>query len=74
MVNKSEVGEPIASCGACGSANVYGMSRIVGYYSIVDNWNDAKLAEFKDRQAGDYKIEGNRGPGEEVKQILVEVV
>lgn len=45
-----------ASCGKCNSTNVYGMSRVVGYYSIIENWNESKQAELKDRQAGQYKI------------------
>jgi hypothetical protein len=44
-------------CGHCKSENVYGMSRVVGYYSIIENWNESKLAELKDRQKGIYKIE-----------------
>jgi len=28
------------------------LSRIVGYYSRVDNWNRSKLAELRDRQKG----------------------
>lgn len=43
-------------CNACGSSNVYGMSRVVGYYSIIENWNGSKQAELKDRQKGDYKL------------------
>jgi hypothetical protein len=27
-------------------------TRIVGYYSRVENWNGSKLAELRDRQAG----------------------
>lgn len=30
------------------------LSRIVGYYSRISNWNLSKLAELKDRQAGSY--------------------
>lgn len=44
------------SCPCCGSKNVYGISKVVGYYSIIDNWNDSKKAEFKDRQRGEYEI------------------
>lgn len=44
------------SCKCCGSTNVIGMSRVVGYYSIIENWNDSKQAEFQDRQNGKYKI------------------
>ncbi len=45
-----------AQCGHCGSTNVYGISRVVGYYSRINNWNKSKQAEFKDRQTGAYKI------------------
>ncbi len=44
------------SCQHCGSKNVYGMSRVVGYYSIIENWNGSKQAELKDRQKGYYKL------------------
>lgn len=43
-------------CGHCNSNNVYGMSRVVGYYSVIENWNDSKVAELNDRQKGNYKI------------------
>jgi ribonucleoside-triphosphate reductase len=43
-------------CAHCGSTRVYGISRVVGYFSRIDNWNASKRAEFKDRQKGDYKI------------------
>lgn len=40
-------------CPACGGhADVY--SRITGYYRPIDNWNDGKLQEFRDRVM--YKI------------------
>jgi len=42
------------SCPCCGSDKVYGISRVVGYFSIIDNWNNSKRAELKRRQAGDY--------------------
>ena len=44
-------------CAHCGSENVYGISRVVGYFSRIDNWNMAKQSEFKDRQRGDYNIQ-----------------
>jgi len=37
-------------CGSCGSENVVGITRIVGYYSRVDNWNKSKKGELKDRR------------------------
>jgi len=47
---------PIARCSHCGSTNVYGMSRVVGYFSKIENWNASKKAEFKSRQKGIYTI------------------
>ena len=43
-------------CSFCNSPNVYGISRVVGYYSRVDNWNQSKIGELKDRQRGDYRV------------------
>lgn len=33
---------------------VAGVTRIVGYYSRVNNWNKAKIGELRDRRAGMY--------------------
>ena len=56
-ITKEETPETgIARCPHCGSTNVYGMSRVVGYYSKINNWNKSKKAEFADRQKGTYKI------------------
>jgi hypothetical protein len=38
------------------SHNVSHLTRIVGYYSRVHNWNKSKLGELKDRQKGEYVI------------------
>jgi ribonucleoside-triphosphate reductase len=43
-------------CSFCGSKAVYGVTRIVGYYSRISNWNKSKLAELEDRHRGDYKV------------------
>ncbi len=43
-------------CGKCGSANVYGMTRVVGYFSRVPNWNKSKIGELKDRRRGRYSV------------------
>ena len=48
--------EQVAKCAHCGSTNVYGVTRVVGYFSRIDNWNTGKKAEFKDRQKGCYKV------------------
>ena len=43
-------------CDECHSENVHGITRIVGYFSRVNNWNRSKLGELKDRQKGNYAI------------------
>lgn len=43
-------------CRHCSSEDVYGITRIVGYYSRVNNWNKSKIGELKDRQKGDYRV------------------
>ena len=37
---------------------LYHMTRIVGYYSRVENWNRSKLGEMKARIKGHYSLEG----------------
>ena len=32
------------------------MTRIVGYYSKINNWNKSKLGELEDRHAGEYCV------------------
>ncbi len=44
-------------CTSCNSPDTYGVTRIVGYFSKVNNWNPSKLAELEDRQAGNYKVQ-----------------
>ncbi len=44
------------SCSYCGSTDVYGVTRIVGYFSRVNNWNKSKVGELKDREKGNYGI------------------
>jgi len=56
---------PELKCKFCGSENIYGISRVVGYYSIIggkikgqqfEGWIKSKQAEFRDRQKGDYGV------------------
>lgn len=54
--NLSHARDNVPSCPFCGSDNVYGISRVVGYYSPINNWNLSKQAEFEARQKGDYRI------------------
>ncbi|MFH1775972.1 MAG: anaerobic ribonucleoside-triphosphate reductase [Candidatus Omnitrophota bacterium] len=44
------------TCIYCGSHNVYGITRIVGYFSRVNNWNSSKLGELDDRHKGNYLV------------------
>ncbi len=37
------------TCPLCDSEDVYGVTRIVGYYSKVSTWNLGKVGELKDR-------------------------
>ena len=39
-------------------AVLYHMTRVVGYYSRVDNYNKSKLGELKDRVRGNYATDG----------------
>jgi len=35
---------------------IHSVTRIVGYFSHVENWNPSKRAELRDRQRGDYSV------------------
>ncbi len=48
-------------CAFCGSFDTYGITRIVGYFSRVNNWNKSKIGELKDRHKGNYAVNGNIG-------------
>ena len=39
------------------SHDVYGVSRVVGYFARIGNWNNSKLGELKDRRRGTYQVE-----------------
>ena len=43
-------------CSHCHSEDVYGITRIVGYYSKIQNWNKNKIGELRDRKSGNYQI------------------
>ncbi len=38
------------------------LTRIVGYFSQVQNWNRSKIAELRDRQKGEYRVEATAPP------------
>jgi len=57
------------TCPICGQkTEVY--SRITGYYRPVQNWNDGKVQEFKDRKVYDlsHSVLTHEGPLDEKKQ------
>jgi len=44
------------TCTTCESPDVYGLTRIVGYFSRITNWNKSKIGELRDRRAGSYGL------------------
>jgi len=47
------------------------MTRIVGYYSKVKNFNQSKIGELRDRHAGNYRIDGKaRTNAEESRSVI----
>ncbi|PIV57230.1 hypothetical protein COY52_11000 [Candidatus Desantisbacteria bacterium CG_4_10_14_0_8_um_filter_48_22] len=36
--------------------DVYHVTRIVGYYSKIENWNKSKRGELNDRHKGNYQV------------------
>lgn len=38
------------------STHLHGVTRIVGYYSRVSNWNKSKIGELHDRHLGRYSV------------------
>ncbi|HOX85405.1 MAG TPA: anaerobic ribonucleoside-triphosphate reductase [bacterium] len=46
------------TCPRCGSDQVYGETRVVGYFSKIENWNKSKrYGELVARQRGRYRVE-----------------
>ncbi|MCF6148950.1 MAG: hypothetical protein E3K37_09845 [Candidatus Kuenenia sp.] len=38
------------------TTRLYGITRIVGYYSRISNWNKSKISELHDRHTGRYSV------------------
>lgn len=47
----------LAQCPLCGSMSVYGVTRIVGYFSKIQTWNRSKVGELYDRRRTDLDRE-----------------
>jgi len=59
----------LEECPECGSDNVVGETRVVGYFSKIQNWNKSKrYGELLARHAGRYKVVEAEG---ETEQELV---
>jgi len=61
----------LKSCPNCQSEDVYGITRIVGYFSRINNWNKSKVGELKDRRRGNYKVLHADAGAEKRQEILV---
>jgi ribonucleoside-triphosphate reductase len=49
-------------CPGCGSSDVAGETRVVGYFSKIENWNKSKrYGELLDRHRGQYAVETLHG-------------
>ncbi len=35
---------------------IHHISRVVGYFSRIENWNKSKQGELQDRQKGNYRV------------------
>ena len=56
---KKMIGKLVDTCTYCESSDVYGVTRIVGYYSRITNWNQSKIGELKDRHKGNYSLQSS---------------
>jgi len=50
------------SCDRCGSTDIDSVSRIVGYFSVIKNWNKSKIEELNARHAGNYGVNKQQHP------------
>ena len=62
----------LETCAACGSSDVFGETRVVGYFSKVQNWNKSKrYGELVARQRGRYAVETVADPQPQPEAELV---
>ncbi len=57
-------------CPKCGSENVYGITRIVGYFSKIPTWNKGKIGELKQRIRTSLSEFDQHSGGENESKIL----
>ena len=62
----------IESCTRCGSSDVFGETRVVGYFSKIQNWNKSKrYGELVARHRGNYSVEAAVVPQPESQTVHV---
>ncbi|MGQ3683703.1 MAG: hypothetical protein ACUBOA_01570 [Candidatus Loosdrechtia sp.] len=55
-VLRQDLGAVIHALETGTSLRLHGVTRIVGYYSRVSNWNKSKVGELHDRHMGRYSV------------------
>ena len=55
-IMKQKLGDVIEALETGVREKLYSVTRIVGYYSRVSNWNKSKLGELNDRHRGNYSV------------------
>jgi ribonucleoside-triphosphate reductase len=58
---RNEMKGIVEKCDRCGSSDIDGISRIVGYYSVINDWNKSKKGELLAREAGNYGVFSGMG-------------
>ena len=61
----------VEKCPSCESSDVIGETRVVGYFSKIQNWNKSKrFGELKARQEGRYNVEtADAGAGQKLVTV-----
>lgn len=60
----------VETCDSCGSEEVVGETRVVGYFSKIQNWNKSKrYGELTARHRGRYRVETADAPAETVTAV-----
>jgi anaerobic ribonucleoside-triphosphate reductase len=64
----------LEKCPACNSTQVMGETRVVGYFSKIQNWNKSKrYGELVARQRGNYAVETANAPVDTARQTVSSV-
>jgi hypothetical protein len=55
-VIRQDLGYVISALETGITTRLHGVTRIVGYYSRISNWNKSKIGELNDRHIGKYSV------------------